>query len=260
MSWKALILRMIVCCAVIDVQAETTPLYQQRFEQAVPDAEALKHSAELLQAHQEVPLQTKPLIQPFHKQQGEIETAPAAFCRHCHGPLPHDKSLRNRAFLNMHVRFIACETCHFRPKDVRLDYRWFDYQGLKAVTGQGLFRLGHEVDNAKQRLVNPKIAPFHQGEAAFVVKDSAWGLGIAEQWKQASPEDKVALRAKIHWPLEKKGPECHDCHDVDKPMLDLPALGATREETQAMQKHVIPQFFRHYEKDDQRITIRNLLR
>lgn len=260
MSWKFLALGISLCGAVGSVSAETTPLYQQRVEQAVPDAEALKHSAELLQAHKEVPIQSKPVIQPFHKQEGELETAPNAFCRNCHGSLPHDKSLRTRAFLNMHVRFIACESCHFRPKEMALEYRWFDYQDQSIVSGQGRFRLSHEIDNAKQRPSNPKIAPFYHGEPAFVVKDSAFSLGLAEQWKQASPDDRVVLRARIHWPLEKKGPECHDCHTTDKPVLELTALGATPDETQAMHKHVIPQFFRHYEKDDQRITIRNLLR
>lgn len=260
MSVKTLAMLLFACCIAVGVQAETAPLYQRQFEHAQPDAEALKHSAELLQAHKELPIQQKFVIQPFHKHEGELETAPNAFCRNCHGPLPHDKSLRTRAFLNMHVRFIACESCHFRPKEMALEYRWFDYQDQTVVSGQGLFRLGHEIDNAKQRPSNPKIAPFYHGEPAFVVKDSVFSLGLAEQWKQASPDDRVALRARVHWPLEKKGPECHDCHTTDKPMLDLPALGATPDETQAMQKHVIPQFFRHYEKDEQRITIRNLLR
>lgn len=247
-------------CLVFNVSAETPPLYQQRVEQAQPDATALQHSAELLNAPKDVPLQQKLLIQPFHKQDGELETAPSAFCRDCHSPLPHDKSLRKRAFLNMHVRFIACETCHFRPKDVNLAYRWWDYSRQTVIDGQGLFRLGHDIDNAKQRPINPKIVPLYQGVPVFAIKDSEFGRRIAEQWKLASMDDKVTLRANIHWPLEKKGPECHDCHDAEHPMLDLMALGATREESHAIQKHVIPQFFRHYETEEQRITIRNLLR
>lgn len=240
--------------------AEATPLYQQRIEQAVPDQEALKYSADKLQKHQDVPIREKLLIQPFHAQQGELETAPAAFCRNCHGPLPHAKQERTRTFLNMHVRYIACETCHFRPKDQALDFHWYDYQTRKTVNGTGLFRLGQELDNSKQRPANPKIAPFLQGQPVFMTKDSPFSKSIAEQWEKAALADKTMLRAKIHLPLEKKGPECHDCHNSDKAILDLPALGATKEETQAMQKHVIPQFFRRYQKDDQRITIRDMLR
>lgn len=251
---------LMLCLGYGVVSAEQVPLYQQRVEQAVPDREALQHAEDLLKKHKDVEIKKKLVIQPFHKQMGELETAPATFCRDCHGPLPHGKQLRTRAFMNMHVRFIACETCHFRPKDVKLDYRWFDYNAGKAVDGKGLFRLNRDIDNSKQRPNNPKIVPFFQDQPAVVIKDSAFSRAIAKQWEQASLEQKIPLRAKIHLPLEKKGPKCENCHTTDNGMLDLPALGASAKETQAMQKHVIPQFFRRYEKDDQRITIRNMLR
>ncbi len=239
--------------------AQENNLYQQRIETAVPDQEALERSEKLLREHKDIKIQEKLLIPSFHKQSGDLETAPNTFCRTCHGPLPHTKQLRNRGFNNMHVRFIACETCHFRPKDVAFDYQWFDYQQAKAVNGQGLFRVAQKVDNAKQRPVNPKIAPLYLGQRAFLFKDDAFAKGIASQWEKADDKTKVALRAKIHWPLEKKGPLCHDCHDEKKSLLDLRALGATAEEAQAMTKHVIPQFFRRYQKDDQKITIRDML-
>lgn len=240
--------------------ADAAPLYQQRLMQAVPSEQALQRSAELLREHKDVKIQDKFLIQPFHKHDGELETAPAAFCRNCHGPLPHDKSPRNRAFLNMHVRFIACETCHFRPEDVKLSYRWFDYQTGQSRDGAGLFRLGHDIDNAKQRPNNPKIAPFYQDQPVMLLKDSALSRQIAADWEKAALADKILLRSRIHQPLTDKGPECKACHDADNSMLDLPALGASLAETQAMQKHVIAQFFRRYQKDDQRINILNLLR
>lgn len=247
--------------AVMSAQAlADAPLYQQRVEQARPDQEALQHSAELLRDHKDVKIQDNLLIQPFHKQSGELETAPQAFCRNCHGPLPHGKQARTRAFLNMHVRFIACETCHFRPKDVKFDYRWYDYQDRQIVNGEHKFRIGRDLDNSKQRPNNPKIAPFYQGQAVFALKDDAFGRDIAGQWDKAAPEQKTALRARVHLPLEKKGPECHACHASEQGLLDLPALGASPEQTQAIQKHMIPKFFRDYEKDDQKITIRNMLR
>jgi len=259
MKWKIQSLALLLTtCAAWPAQA--VPLYQQRMEQAVPDREALEHSADLLQKHRDLEIRDKPVIQPFHKQSGELETAPATFCRDCHGPLPHSKQLRTRAFMNIHVRFIACETCHFRPEDAKLDYFWFDYQTASTVDGAGLFRLGKDLDNEKQRPDNPKIVPFYQGQPVIVLKDGDFSRNIATQWQNATSQQKIPLRAKIHWPLEKKGPECQACHSGEQPLLDLPALGATAEQTRAMQKHVIPQFFGRYQKDDQRITIRDMLR
>ncbi|MEQ1529701.1 MAG: hypothetical protein ABL925_10315, partial [Methylococcales bacterium] len=239
------------------VSAQQNSLYEQRVEHAVPDQEALAHSAEKIREHKDVKIQEKPIIQAFHKQLGELETAPKTFCRTCHGPLPHKKQLRTRTFNNMHVRFIACETCHFRPKDQSFAYRWFDYELDQTVDGKGLFRVTQKIDNAKQRPNNPKIAPLHLGQRVFALKDEAFAKSIAEQWQKADDPAKVKLRAKIHWPLEKKGPACHDCHDEKKSLFDLSALGATAEEKQAMVKHVIPQFFRRYQKDEQKITIRD---
>ncbi len=244
---------------VYPVGADPMPLYQQRVESARPDQEAIERSRKLLQEHKDIEFQEKFVIQPFHKQSGELETAPGAFCRQCHGPLPHSKQLRTRAFNNMHVRYIACETCHFRPEDVKFEYVWFDYLKKQPYQGPNLFRLDQDIDNAKQRPSNPKIAPLYQNEPAFVLKNAEFSEQIAKQWKALTGEEKVLLRAKIHWPLEKKGPECHDCHDEKKSRLDFQALGATEKQVTAITQHVIPQFFRRYKKDDDKITIQDLL-
>ncbi|NBV76243.1 MAG: hypothetical protein EBR59_09885, partial [Methylococcaceae bacterium] len=99
-----------------------------------------------------------------------------------------------------------------------------------------------------------------QNQSAVVAKNSAFSSQILQQWEKANFDQKVELRAKIHIPLEKKGPKCQDCHNSEKTMLNLTALGATAEEKTAIEKHIIPQFFKDYEKDDQKIIIRNLLR
>jgi DNA-directed RNA polymerase subunit M/transcription elongation factor TFIIS len=239
--------------------ADSLPLYQQRVEMASPDQQALDHAKKKLEEHKEVEIKEKFIIQPFHKQSGDLETSPNTFCRNCHGPLPHSKQLRTRAFNNMHVRFIACETCHFRPKDTELTFLWFDYEKKLQYQGESLFRLGKAIDNAEQRSSVLKIAPFYRGEPAFVMKDSAFSKSVAEKWKILADEDKILLRAKIHWPLEKKGLACQECHDENKSRLDVRALGATEQQFSAFSKHVIPQFFRRYKKDDDKITIRDML-
>ena len=260
MKLPYLLLALLMGLSAFECAAEDKPLYQKYFEQAVPDSETLKHSEDLLKEHKDISLQEKLVIQPFHKHAGELETAPFSLCRNCHSPLPHSKQLRSRAFLNMHTRFIACETCHFRPKDHQLTYQWLDLETMTATSGEGKFRTSHNLDNAKQRPSNPKITPLFQNQSAVVAKNSAFSSQILQQWEKANFDQKVELRAKIHIPLEKKGPKCQDCHNSEKTMLNLTALGATAEEKTAIEKHIIPQFFKDYEKDDQKIIIRNLLR
>ena len=243
--------------------AEPKPLYQQLVEQAIPDQEALAHSEKKLSEHKDIKILDKFVIPNFHKQAGELETAPNTFCRNCHSPLPHSKQLRTRAFNNMHVRFVACETCHFKPKDLTFEFNWLDYLSKQKINGNtSLFRLAQEkeIDNAKQRANNPKIAPYYQGQPVIVFKDQAFSKDILAQWEKADAKAKILLRAKIHLPLEKKGSECQVCHNEQNSLLNLTALGASKAQSVAMTKHIIPQFIRRYKKEDEHITIREMLR
>lgn len=245
--------------------AADIPLHQQQIENATPNQTTLDLSAKKLHEHKDVEVQEKLVIQPFHKQSGELETAPQSFCRTCHAPLPHQKALRTRTFNNMHVRFIACETCHFENE--KLSYRWFDFEKQAIVSGENLLRIGKKIDNENQRPSNPKIAPFLNDERVFILKNEAFAKEISEKWKQGNKQEKTVLHAKIHALLNwqktdnsHQGTPCKDCHNDKKSKLDLPKLGATPEQEQAIQTHIIPRFLQHYKNDDERITIREMLK
>jgi len=245
--------------------AAEIPLHQQQIEKAMPNQTAIDLSEKKLREHKDVEIHEKLVIPPFHKQTGELETAPQSFCRTCHSPLPHTKALRTRTFNNMHVRFIACETCHVENE--KLTYRWFDFENQKQVSGENLFRIGKNIDNENPRPTNPKIAPFLNDSRIFLLKSDEFAKQIAATWKTANESEKAILHAKIHAPLnwqkgEKnhQGMPCEECHNDKKSKLDLPKLGANSEQVQAVQTHIIPRFLQHYKNDDQRITIREMLR
>lgn len=243
--------------------AAEIPLHQQQIENAAPNQTAIDLSAKKLREHKDVEISEKLVIPPFHKQAGELETAPQSFCRTCHTPLPHQKALRTRTFNNMHVKFMACETCHF--ENDKFSYRWFDMEKTQFVSGE--LRIGKNLDNENVRPVNPKIAPFLNDERIFLLKSDEFAKQIAATWKTANESEKAILHAKIHAPLnwqkgEKmhQGTPCQECHNDKKSKLDLQKLGATSEQIQAIQTHIIPRFLEHYKNDDQRITIREMLR
>lgn len=250
-----------------DANAAEIPWYQQQVENAVVSQEMLAVSAKLVREHKDSDIQEKFAIPVFHKQAGELETAPQSFCRTCHTPLPHQKELRTRTFNNMHVRFIACETCHIDNANANLTYRWFDMEKQQAMTPSPDFlRIGREIDNEIQRQVNPKIAPLLNHERLFLVKDDIFAKKIAAQWKVSSETEKVALHAKIHAPLNwqktdktHQGTPCQDCHNDKKSILDLSELGATSTQIQAISTHIIPRYLAHYKNDQQRMTIREML-
>ena len=250
--------------------AANVSLHQQQIENITPNQAAVDLSTKKVHDHKDVEIQEKFVIPEFHKQAGEFETAPNSFCRTCHAPLPHKTQLRTRAFNNMHVRFIACETCHFANE--KLTFRWFDMEKQQPVSGENLLRISKDIDNEKQRPNNPKIAPFLNDARIFILKNDAFAKQIAEKWKNGSETEKAMLHAKIHAPLywqktdkqtaEKthQGTPCQECHNDKKSKLDLSALGADEKQVQAIQTHIISRFLEHYKTDEQRIIIREMLR
>lgn len=239
------------------------PLHQQQIENATPNQAEIDLSAKKLLEHKDIEITEKLVIPPFHKQAGELETAPQSFCRTCHTPLPHQKALRTRTFNNMHVKFIACETCHVENE--KFTYRWFDMEKEQFVSGE--LRITKNLDNENLRSVNPKIAPFLNDERVFLLKNDEFAKQIAANWKSANESEKATLHAKIHAPLNwqknensHQGTPCQNCHNDKKSKLDLQKLGATTEQIQTIQTHIIPRFLEHYKNDEQRITIREMLR
>ena len=258
MKWYFLLFLFVVKTAFAEI-----PLHKQQIENTTPNQMQIDLSAKKLREHKDIEIQEKFVIPPFHKQAGELETAPQSFCRTCHTPLPHQKALRTRTFNNMHVQFIACETCHFENE--KLTYQWFDFEKQQLASGE--LRIGKKIDNENQRPTNPKIAPFLNYERIFLLKNDEFAKQIAATWKSANESEKAILHTKIHAPLnwqktEKthQGAPCQECHNGTKSKLELLKLGASPEQVQAIQTHIIPRFLQHYKNDDEKITIREMLK
>jgi RNase P subunit RPR2 len=240
--------------------AQADPLYIQRVEAARPTPEAVAKALDKVREHKDIQLRDDLKVPPFHKRLDNPVREGEAFCQGCHLPLPHTQKLRTRAFLNMHSRTIACETCHFRPEDAALDYRWLDYAARQPASPENRFRTGLKIDNAVPLEGKIKIAPFFAGTSAIAFPSSEFAARIAREWKDADEAGKARLKARLHAPLEKEGPACARCHGEDRPMLDLAALGAGSEQATAIRRHVIPQFFARYKEEDERLKIIDILR
>ena len=235
-------------------------LYVRQYRQARPDAETLHKAGQQVREHQNVTLREPTGLAPFHRQLQPL-TRGEAFCQSCHAPLPHGKKLRDRTFLNMHSRFIACETCHFRPESVQLQYDWLDYPAWVPVQGDaGRFRTGSQTDNAVSLSGTVKIAPFSQGVPALARRDSDFAREVEQTWQNAAVPERSLLKARLHTPLNRQGPECAACHTGKQPLLDLARLGASPAQVTAIQQHIIPQFFARYRSDEERLRIIDILR
>lgn len=275
--------------SLLSVNAAAESLFEQLVKRANPDNKTLLESEQMVKDHKEIKILRNLAVPPFHKRGVNSLTLQDsnAYCTECHLSLPHQKQLRSRSFLNMHVAYIACETCHLRPEGIPLEYRWLSYDDGKSRVEDARFYAGvrdkpkSAKDNDQQakkplppRLATVKIAPFYENQPALVFKDSLFAQSIYKQWKAADMTEKGKLRARLHTPLEKTGPECSACHTDHDSLLDFVALGATPEQERALERNTIADFFAHYnrkpndlkpgeqkkDKDEERIKITDLLK
>ena len=239
------------------------PLYVRQVKSAHPSVEDVEKALKQVKEHRDDVVIRDDLdskLPTFHKRLAQKVTTGETFCQGCHLPVPHGKKPRTRAFLNMHSRYIACTTCHFRPEGRRFEFRWLDYQNWQEAHPENPFRTGTGIDNAQPINGNLKIAPFYAGEPAIPAKNSPFAKDIRRQWQQGDLEQKARLKVRLHSPLKKEGPECTACHTSDQPMLNLTDLGASAQEKDLIEYHRIPSFFSRYKSDDEKLRIIGILR
>lgn len=251
-------------------------LYLQTLQNTQLTEEQKQATRKKLKEYKEISLRGELEIPPFHKRGKVDDSLGNSFCTTCHLTPPHTKSLRTRTFMNMHTQYVACETCHFRPEDLRLSYRWQDTRDASWVKAQPkLFRQAVKPEKKTKGLaakkvatkdsytINPyfKITPFYQGQAVVLRKDEAFALETKSIWEQEGiTTEKVERRALIHAPLSEKGPECKACHTDKEALLNLTGLGATPYQAEKIENNIVTQFFSRYKDEKQRIRIQSLLK
>lgn len=105
-----------------------------------------------------------------------------AHCASCHGPTPHSRSRRVRAFLNLHQEYLDCGVCHLSGGGLQVRR----FRGEEAVTDESL--------------------PDAPGGRLYAARPTGSG------WSRAlAPGDGVAFR--------KAGPPCAECHRRGSPLL-----------------------------------------
>lgn len=234
--------------------------YLQLMEQAEISGEKLQQAVEQLQAYEPVQLQEVNGLQPFHRRAQPEETQLQPLCRNCHLRLPHRSSERKRTFLNMHSRFIACETCHLRPGRVTFSYRWLAYDGPHA--GIEVMPVGPgDTQDEPPFIPQPgaRIVPFLENNPLVVFKDDTAFEDLMQRWEAGDDMDRARLKARLHAPLQPEGPECEGCHSGDR-MLDLQRLGATPAQVQAIEQNSIARFLSRFKDEKDRLRITDLLR
>ncbi len=239
--------------------AEENP-YLKFVHQSPPDAKVLQEAGKQVDHYRELKISEVPGLAPFHKRNSDVEADRQPLCRVCHPSLPHRESVRKRSFLNMHTRYVACETCHFQPQGVTFEYRWLDYGAPDCCASAA----AEAPDKAAVPSLVPRpsarIAPFFQGRPALLFKDGPFAEEIHETWKEGGRDEKARLKARLHASLKKDGRRCADCHRRKQTLLDWQTLKASERQVRAIEDNAIARFFSRYKDKDQRLRMTELLR
>ncbi len=240
----------VLCLYLPFFVVQATPLYLEQVKLSTTDEQKLQEAHKQIEGHKEITLKENLFVPPFHKQGQKESTDKNSFCNTCHQQSPHSLNERKRSFLNMHSRYISCETCHFKPENIQLEYKWLNF------------------NNDSNKILAKRITPFYNKEAVIIFSDHELATQAKQTWEnKPSAESSLAelsrerakLKLDLHTPLNKEGPECLDCHNSKDPLLDLKSLGFTEKEITKLQQHAIPRFFSRFSKKEQRLRMSDLL-
>ncbi|MCG8486075.1 MAG: hypothetical protein MI756_01250 [Chromatiales bacterium] len=218
-------------------------LYLTQVKQATWNKQAFNETVEKLEAYKPIEFAEPLKVSPFHNQQQPENRTERDFCISCHTVYPHSNSERYRSYLNMHVGYLACASCHFKPENVDFDYRWHAW-----------------ADIAKGKPSKSRhIVPFYQQSAETLTRNHPQISAMLDAWERSELAAKAELHLKIHTPLERDGPACDVCHTEQNSALDYQALGYSTEEIKAIQENRISKFLSDENFKDRPIKLMDLL-
>ena len=163
----------------------------------------------------------------FHHIGFDVGPDKRSYCIDCHGDIPHDAVKELRAFLNMHAFFVACQTCHVKlEKENKTGiFKWYDRRTGEIVASP--------VKKNKPGTFSAKIIPFEKSDGKLQRIDSEDKMSFAKEFKEKENTltelQKSKSKKYIHNIVSKKPYLCEDCHQKEKPLLPLEALGYPKE-------------------------------
>lgn len=157
-------------------------------------------------------------------------------CEICHADLPHNKTKKIRAMLNMHTNYLTCETCHLKEDErTAIVYKW--YSPVEKDPKGPFFGTSYDPETGELEMAHThftKIAPFHEKDGTLAPIVQVGDIPSAKQYMEIrdnlTPEQRKIETQRFHIDIGGKGSECQTCHS-DKSILDFKALGFSAKRT-----------------------------
>jgi hypothetical protein len=149
-------------------------------------------------------------------------------CVKCHGPIPHSKTPRQRAFLNMHNLFIACQVCHVQEdKGVApTHFGWLDLDNGKLCSNPDM---GEGVWGEYGAKIIPLKGAGESSEPVTLKEEDAFAAEFRKREDKLDDRQRVIGNKFIHRRCVETPVRCSDCHNSQKAFLPYTDLGYSTE-------------------------------
>jgi hypothetical protein len=167
------------------------------------------------------------------------------FCIDCHGPTPHSRTPKERAFLNMHSLFVSCNTCHVREQMDRPPSR---FGWLSLDNGQ--LCPNPEMAEGVWGEYGAKIVPLRADDPSrplMLQEARAFSEKFHENMDELSDRQKVIANKFVHKNCLESPITCTDCHKSEKAFIDFTALGYSQERAAFLMSTEVVDLASHYE-------------
>jgi len=150
------------------------------------------------------------------------------FCIECHGPIPHSRNTRERAFLNMHNLFISCQVCHVREQETVAPTRfgWIDLASGQLCANPEMDKGAWGEYGAK---IIPLTGPSDDPQPVRLEEEKAFAAEFRQRMNSLSESQRVIGNKFIHRRCVEKPVQCSTCHDAQSRFLPYIALGFSTE-------------------------------
>jgi hypothetical protein len=182
----------------------------------------------------------------FHHIGFDIGPDNRSYCIECHGDMPHDKIIELRAFLNMHAFFVGCQTCHVKLEGAEKTgaFKWYDRRtGVIIPPPDTTTRAGS---------YSAKIIPMEKTNGILRRIDSQERINFALEFKEKidslTEAQKQKAKKHIHSIVSKQPHICEDCHNSEKPLIQLETLGYPQERIDSILSTEVIGLIKNYTK------------
>lgn len=164
--------------------------------------------------------------------------ADGSSCQECHLLYPHRSNELARAFINLHISFMTCETCHInRDKYKTLSYDWASSETAEFAGKPFGARFNPKIGDASESAhFISRIAVFSEENGTKRPMLNTWDTEKAKvylaQEKHLTHEERKERLSDFHKDIHKTeiSVTCNECHSKES-ILDFKELGFSEKKT-----------------------------